>query len=947
VRRLQPVRQRLPGRGLHHHGAAAAGALDQRTGKVVEPNYANWTTHPNNHKDTMAGYSKNVDGASPLRLRLQILIPSAIVLIGVAISALYADLQQQRLGREAARNDVEESLGQVRTKFEANLNANIRLLQGMVAVIETEPYVTQKRFEALAENLLKNPSQIRNIVAAPNLITTFVYPYERNKSFIGMRLLPPRDGDEAARKLRDEGKTIISGPLPLLNGSRGLIISLPVEMVNDLGSRAFWGGLAGIIELPRLYEDSGLSAPDLPLSVMITDMSQTSGRPAVIYGDGHILADDPVTMTVDLGNKQWAISAIPKGGWDTARRPDTLISTMIVAMAGLIAGTVVWVALLMRERQKNYAALRQREEELRIMSHRLGAALETSRIGVWEMDVETDELIWDARIYQLYGLEPGSPMTRALWQSMVHAEDVWAIEDGMARAIAEESTYSGQFRVTRPDGTVVHFRTVGTAFRSSHGSIKLLGVNWDVSADTSLQDELREAHRQTAQRNEELELARRRMEYNALHDALTGLPNRRYLDERLAELSHDSDVDQRLTVLHIDLDRFKEINDTMGHGAGDAILRHVASVLQKRAGECDFVARIGGDEFVVVCLKCDAKDFGQWGDALIQAINSPILYNNHECRVGASIGIAQKTEAGLTAEQLLVNADIALYEAKRRGRNRVEHFNDSLRARTVNIKKTADAILRSLGERDFIAYYQPQFDARTLEINGVEALARWRHPQQGILAPAAFLEIAENLNVVAQIDASILDQALIQLERWRTEGLGIDHVSVNISAQRLFEDKLIRHLEGLSLRPGSLSFELLESISFDDKADAVADSLKLIRAHGIAIEIDDFGTGYASILSLIKLSPSRLKIDRQLVAPIVTNPTQRRLISSIVDIGRSFDIGIVAEGVETVEHAKILRDLGCQTLQGYALARPMSADALVDFARAHAGKRDDLLKRSA
>lgn len=896
----------------------------------------------------MATNRKNADGASHLRLRLQILVPSAIVLIGVAFSAFYADYQQQRLSRQAAQNAVEESLGMIRTKLEANINANIRLLQGLVAVIGTEPYVTQERFAALSENLMANPSQIRDVVAAPNLITTFVYPYARNREFIGQWILPSPAGEQMAHLLREQGMTIISGPLPLKNGNMGLIITLPVQIQNDFGARAFWGGLAGIVDLPRLYDDSGLRAPDLTISAAITDESMTSGGPTVIYGDGQILANDPVTMTIDLGNKRWTVAAIPREGWDTASRPNTLVRVLITALSGLIAGTVVWVALLMRERQKNYAALRQREEELRAMSHRLGAALESSRIGVWEMDVRSGELIWDERIYQLYGLSPDTRMTRELWQSMVHPEDVDLIENGMARAIAEEGTYSGQFRVTRPDGAVVHFRTVGNAFRNSQGEVKLLGVNWDVSADTKLQEDLREAHRQTAQRNGELEAARRHMEHNALHDALTGLPNRRYLDERLTQFNDDQKTCHQLTVLHIDLDRFKEINDTMGHGAGDAILRHVAQELRAKAAPADFVARIGGDEFVIVCTGKEAvEDHELLGSTLIAAINRPIAYNGHECRVGASIGIAEKTEAGLTSEQLLVNADIALYEAKRRGRNRVERFNDHLRSRTINIKNTADAILRSLGDRDFIAWYQPQFDARTLEINGVEALARWRHPQKGLLAPDAFLEIAENLNVVAQIDASILDQALHQLSRWQAEGLGIEHVSVNISAQRLFEDKLLEHLEQLSFTPGSLSFELLESISFDDKADAVARSLERIRAHGIAIEIDDFGTGYASILSLIKLSPSRLKIDRQLTAPIVTNPTQRRLIGSIVDIGRSFGIDIVAEGVETMEHAAILRDLGCQTLQGYALARPMNPDAFIDFARAHAIRREDLRQRSA
>ncbi|ODS55366.1 MAG: histidine kinase [Agrobacterium sp. SCN 61-19] len=884
-----------------------------------------------------------------MRSRLQILIPSAIVLVGVAISALYADLQQQRLSREAARNAVEENLGLIRTKLEANINANIKLLQGMVAVIGTEPYVTQKRFEALASSLLSTPSQIGNIAAAPNLITSFVYPYEDNKSFIGHWILPPPNGEEEARQLRDGGKTIISGPLPLKNGAMGLIITLPVKMNNDEGTRVFWGGLAGVVDVARLYDDSGLRAPDLPLAITITDDSQQTGSRAVIYGDSHVLTDDPVTMTVDLGNEKWSISAVPKGGWHAMSRPDMLIRGMIAAMSALIAGSVIWVAGLMRERQRNYAALRQREEELRAMSHRLGVALESSRIGVWEMDVSTDELRWDERIYNLYGLPLDTPVTGELWRSMVHPDDVDAIEQGMQQAIEKQSSYTGRFRVTRPDGQMVHFRTVGTAFRDHKNKTMLLGVNWDVSADVQLQEELRLAQRETAQRNEELESARQRMEYNSLHDALTGLPNRRYLDQRLEALVAAGDRPSgRLTVLHMDLDRFKEINDTLGHGAGDAILRHVAQELQSMVGASDFVARIGGDEFVIVCQGCDLSEgYEAMGSNLIAAVNRPIVYNGHECRVGASIGIADRIEPELTAEQLLVNADIALYEAKRRGRNRVERFNDTLRARTINIKRTADAILRSLGDDDFIAWYQPQFDARTLAINGVEALARWRHPEKGILAPIAFLETAENLNVVSQIDASILDQALGQLARWKTEGLGIEHVSVNISAQRLFEDKLLDHLAKLAVTPGSLSFELLESISFDDKADAVAESLERIRTQGIAIEIDDFGTGYASILSLIKLSPSRLKIDRQLVAPIVTNPAQRKLISSIVDIGRSYGIGIVAEGVETMEHAAILRDLGCQTLQGYALARPMSPDSFIDFARKHALQREDLLRRSA
>lgn len=895
----------------------------------------------------MAGKTNNSVARDGWRNRLQIIIPSVLVLFAVAVLAFYADSQQRQIDREYSRSAVQEQLGLIRTKLEGNINANIRLLQGVVAVISTDPYVSQYRFSTLAENLLENPSQIRNIVAAPDLVNAFVYPYERNRSFIGMHLLSSPAEMKLLRSLKS-GQTVIQGPTPLNNGSQGLVVTLPVGMINDVGEPRFWGGLVGVIDLPRLYDDSGLLANDLPLRLVVAKKNADYTRSSIIFGDHYVLDSDPVRMVIDLGNDQWTIAAIPSEGWNKGTPRSNFLRLMVLLVATMICATVIWVALLMSERQKNYGALREREEQLRAVSHRLGLALETSSIGIWELDLASGDIQWDDRMFQLYGLDRNVRTCYDVWKSCVHPDDLVHADTSLAEAIKQGTNYETQFRIFREGGEIRHIRAVGTAFRNPQGAISVLGVNWDVSADVILQEELREAQRQTEQQNAALDTARRRMEYNSLHDALTGLPNRRFLDQTLATFPKDGTERQHLTVLHLDLDRFKEINDTLGHGAGDAILRHVADELKQCVEPQDFVARIGGDEFVVVCARhLRSDESSALGERIVAAINQPIVYNGHECRVGASIGIATQPEAAIPPEQLLVNADIALYEAKRRGRNRVEHFNDSLRARTINVKQTADAILRSLGEEDFVAWYQPQFDATTLEINGAEALARWNHPKKGILTPDKFLDIAESLNVVAQIDAAILEQALTQLSRWKALGLGIGHVSVNISAQRLFEDKLIDRLETLSLQPGSLSFELLESISFDDKADAVAESLERIRAHGIAIEIDDFGTGYASILSLIKLSPSRLKIDRQLVAPIVTNATQRRLISSIVDIGRSFGIGIVAEGVETMEHAAILRDLGCHTLQGYALARPMSADAFAEFAQRHAQSRDIPIPRIA
>ncbi len=867
-----------------------------------------------------------------LRTIPQYYLPALIVVIAVAISILYADNQKRRLNEENLRTSVAEQLGVIRAKLEGDINANIQLMQGLAAVIETEPRIDQDRFSALAYRILSTPHQIRNVVAAPDLVVTLVYPMNGNKQVLGLDYRRNEAQRKAAFRARDTGRYVVTGPVDLVQGGKGVIVRYPITYGNGHGGYTFWGLLSAVIDIDKLYASAGLHDPALDIKVAIA-ASSVGDVDKPFFGDPAVFHETPVIMNIDFGGEGWRIAAVPNGGWHQSPADLWIFRALMMLVGTMIVSPIVWVARLLRERQGNIAALRQREEELRALSHRLEIALEASRIGVWELDIGSGELHWDARMKQLYGVDPGRLGTYQTWKDSLHPDDREATINDFTRAIESGKDFVTEFRILTPAGEERHIRAYGTTYRDSRFRKKIVGVNWNVTADIRLQQALRAAKLQAELQNQQLEQARRRMEHASLHDALTALPNRRYLDQYLSEIDN-SGGQANPVILHIDLDRFKDINDTLGHGAGDAILRHVASKLHENIRPGDFVARIGGDEFVVVCPEAlDEKQFTDLARNLIDAINTPITYGGHECRVGASIGIATRYSPDTPAEQLLVNADIALYEAKRHGRNRVERYTDTLKSLTINTKMTADAILRSLEQNGFVAYFQPQFDAHTLEITGVEALARWDHPQQGILGPAAFLKIAENLNVVSQIDAAILDQALMQLTRWRAADLNIGKVSVNISAQRLFDENLMQRLDMLDLAPGSLSFELLESISFDDKGATVTDSIERIKAHGIDIEIDDFGTGYASILSLLKLSPRRLKIDRQLTAPIISSAAQRRLISSIVDIGRSLGIEIVAEGVETMQHAAILRDLGCQTLQGYALARPMDATAFLDFAR--------------
>lgn len=572
------------------------------------------------------------------------------------------------------------------------------------------------------------------------------------------------------------------------------------------------------------------------------------------------------------------------------------------------------------------------EDNMTTMSRRLQLALEVSRIGVFEANLTTGLTSWDERMYAIYDLPHDTKvLVGTVWENMLHPEDRQRVIDKVNHHRRTLTPFSDEFRVIRKNGLIATIRSRGLPFvESATGHRKIVGANWDVTEDVELQKQLRQARDLAEAHNIELEKARARIEHNALHDHLTGLPNRRYLDQILDEADAVGD----LAILHIDLDRFKQINDTQGHSVGDVMLKYAAGILSNNVRAGDFIARIGGDEFVVIVRS--GTQHGQLkalAGRIIDQLRKPVLVENHACRIGASIGIAARHDEVLSARQLLQNADIALYRAKNLGRNRSEIFSCGMQHEIVNTKRISDEILQALEHNEFIPYYQLQFDARTLEVSGAETLARWRHPREGILAPDRFLAIAEDLDAVSAIDAHILDRALIDFRQWQAMGLPLPKFSVNVSARRLHDPMLHSSVRQLGITPGTVSFELLESVFLDNYDAVVSENLDNLRALGIDIEIDDFGSGHASIVSLVRLAPSTLKIDRELVQPLVNSPEQRKLVGSIIEIGRSLNIRVVAEGVETADHIRILRDLGCDLLQGYALSRPMPGHEVADFVR--------------
>ena len=551
------------------------------------------------------------------------------------------------------------------------------------------------------------------------------------------------------------------------------------------------------------------------------------------------------------------------------------------------------------------------ETQHRRATQTLRLAMAAAEMGRWEYDVQNEIAYWDDRLLALFGLLGGDAIRhKDDWFTVMHPDDRDRMRQSTNAKVASREDFCFDYRVLKPSGEVVHVRTKAQFVNDPDLGERYVGVNIDITQDM--------------QRAHQLEEARAQLHYESRHDALTGLSNRRGIDDARAEFMLHG-VHQRQALLHLDLDNFKQINDTMGHAAGDAVLRHAAEVM-RAATAPDWVAgRFGGDEFVVLIPDAPSDaELRELAQSIICNMSKPFLYEAQICNFAASIGIAVSDVGQIADAELFGNADLALYAAKEAGGRCATFFQEDMRRAATNRKNAFDALLNAVSQGELLCYYQPQFDTKTLRITGLEALVRWDHPSCGVLTPEHFLSVAEDMKIITQIDEEVLRKSREDLRRWQALGLDVPRIAVNLSADRLLDPSLITQLKALDLAPNSYSFELLESVFLDDYSAALRGNLEGFREMGIAVEIDDFGSGHASILSLLKIGPDRLKIDLELIRPITTSARQRKLVQAIIDIGHLQGVAVVAEGVETMDHARILRKMGCDVFQGFALAGPKS-----------------------
>ncbi|MEM9341809.1 MAG: bifunctional diguanylate cyclase/phosphodiesterase [Pseudomonadota bacterium] len=432
-----------------------------------------------------------------------------------------------------------------------------------------------------------------------------------------------------------------------------------------------------------------------------------------------------------------------------------------------------------------------------------------------------------------------------------------------------------------------------------------------------------------------LDQANRQVQARSITDHLTSLLDRRGLDEALAQRSDP------VVIIRIDLDRFKQVNDVLGHKAGDFVLRRVADCMRSRSNPEDTLARVGGDEFVILCEEgVQIEAAKAMAHAILGDILEPVMFEGKQCVVGASFGIASTEPLGLGHGELLNAADKALYAVKHAGRAAVAVYDGDMHTEAVRERSLSDRIRYALRDHEVVPFFQTQHYADTGEIFGVEVLARWNHPEFGVLTPDTFLGVVRQMGLEAELDSAVFAQAVQISDRLIAQGYPIPRVAFNVSAARINDPNFVQDVcQTIPRQRHRFGFEILESVYYEETSSSLKMTIDTLRELGFQFDVDDFGSQHASINSVLNIWPDALKIDRNIIKPIVESQQALRMTMSIVDLARALDMKVIAEGVDSEKKVRLLKKIGCDVLQGFHFSKPMSAHEFEQFLDVSNGSR--------
>lgn len=553
---------------------------------------------------------------------------------------------------------------------------------------------------------------------------------------------------------------------------------------------------------------------------------------------------------------------------------------------------------------------RYMEQALRESERRYQVMAEASPVGIVRLDTDGLCCHVNKRWREITGLTPIQALGR-LWYEAVHPDDREAIAERWASAVAKGRGFKGECRIKSEGGKTFWVFVQGEPIFDQLGRLEgYIATVTDISRRKRSEEEIRQL---------------------AYYDSLTRLPNRSFFLEQLERaLAAARRAQRRVAVLFCDLDNFKDINDTLGHDFGDLLLKSIGDRLSACIRRGDTLSRLGGDEFVLL-LPWVTTD----GEILAvvrkikDAMTTPYLLDGHEVFTSTSIGIAVFPEDGKDVQTLLKHADTAMYAAKGRGRNRYQFFSEDMNRRTLNRLRLENGLRQAVDRNELALAWQPQYNLESGALVGVEALLRWDSPDLGRVPPGTFIPLAEETGLIHGIGAWVLREACMQARRWQDQGKQPIRVAVNLSGKQFLEPGLQDLVGGIlaetGLKPEALELEITESVLMRD-AQVAQRTLNSLSRDGIQLAIDDFGTGYSSLLYLKNYPVNRIKIAREFIRDITTEPNDAAIAETVIAMARSLSMNALAEGVETREQADFLRRLRCPEVQGYYFGKPMSAE---------------------
>jgi len=842
-----------------------------------------------------------------LRRDVSIWLPCFFLVFAIVLIESFFEASLKKDQYQKIRVDTASELDAVSAKLTGVLNNSLSLIAATGAYIGVNPRIDQTSFKRFSKPLVQKEPLLINLAAAKDMVVNLIYPIAGNEAVLGLDYLKNDAQRAGVLSVKHTNNRFITDPVELVQGGSAFIGRVAVFTEGRFGQPVFWGIVSGPIDSYGVLKKVGLLSDKIGIDVAISSRNTLGSNGPVFFGNESIFNDDKsVKTTLVAGDTTWVLAAAPKEGWYQASNDIWGLRFTSVVISALFLSLFAF-------RHRQLIKAKAYEEQLLQSEMLLSDVAELALIGPWKIAPSGQISNWHQQTSKVLGLsfpvkDDFFEVLKACFPQDQLKQLKYCIDN------ARQNGEAFDIEIYREDKykNICWFRFIGDVTPQLGNVYEVLGAVQDIS-------ERKNSH----------EL----IQYQASYDNLTGLPNRLLLNESLEKNISKAKRDQsKLAVLFVDLDNFKPVNDSLGHKAGDKVLKEVAKRLKSCIRGSDTAARYSGDEFIILLQDVDDGSGSlPVAEHVIHSINQPFIIDEREVFCGASIGISIYPDDGETGESLISNADQAMYVAKESGRNNWHYFTDEMQQQSEKRHRLHSKLVSAISNNKLTVHYQPIMDLSTGKITKCESLVRWFEEDGNQVSTEEFIGLAEEMGIINDIDFYVLEQAGRELTELTLEQGSSVGLSINISP-RIFSAKDKSLSRWISLITAvaqkiDVTVEITERVLTQDSEKALL-ALTQLKEAGISIAIDDFGTGYSSLSYLAKFPIDYIKIDRSFISNIGISESDETLTETIIGLANKLSMRVVAEGIETQKQLDFLKNLGCDFAQGYLLGKPQS---ITDF----------------